>query len=374
MNKFKKMMVLPLVSVALFSCIQDEPLNAEADILECNLSDDKDILLTKGDTIRKVFSNEENISILVQPGSDLTKRSPKFILTPGATVSPESGSEHDFSDNKVVKYVVTSEDGEWKRDYFVSYNSFELPSLFHFDNYKLDRSGKYQVVYEVVDDVEVMGWWGSGNPGYSMASSSGPEGYPTVIIDKGYQGTGLQLVTRSAGSFGSMVGMPIAPGNLFLGSFNVGMALKQPLKATCFGLPFAKVPKEIKGWYKFKSGEVMTDANNKEIEGVDDYNIYAMFYENTDEKGNQVVLDGTNSSTSPYLVLYAEVEKGEPTDEWLPFSIKFESRNGKTIDEKRLKSYGYNFSLVFSSSRRGDIFQGAVGSTLCVDEVSIICE
>jgi hypothetical protein len=73
-------------------------------------------------------------------------------------------------------------------------------------------------------------------------------------------------------------------------------------------------------------------------------------------------------------VLYAEVEKGEPTDEWLPFSIKFESRNGKTIDEKRLKSYGYNFSLVFSSSRRGDIFQGAVGSTLCVDEVSIICE
>ena len=88
-------MVLPLVSVALFSCIQDEPLNAEADILECNLSDDKDILLTKGDTIRKVFSNEENISILVQPGSDLTKRSPKFILTPGATVSPESGSEHE---------------------------------------------------------------------------------------------------------------------------------------------------------------------------------------------------------------------------------------------------------------------------------------
>lgn len=363
-----------LLMLASVSCIKDEPMNAEADILSCNLIDDKDILITQGDTIKKVYSNEDHIGILVQSGRDLKQRAPQFTLTPGATISPESGSKHDFSDNKVVEYVVTSEDRQWSRRYFVSYNSLELPEHFSFDYYTLDRSGKYQVVYEMVDDVEVMSWWGSGNPGFSMASGVGPEGYPTVIVEDGYEGTGLQLTTRSAGSFGAMVGMPIAPGNLFLGSFNVGMALKEPLKATCFGVPFEKVPKEIKGWYKFKPGEVLTDGNNNEIEGVDDFNIYAMFYENTDENGNQVMLDGTNSSSSPYLVLYAEIEDGKATNKWLPFSIKFEQKNGKTIDPERLAKYGYNFSLVFSSSRRGDVFQGAVGSTLCVDEVSIICE
>ena len=374
MKNLKVVLSLSLLMLVSFSCIQEEPLNAEADILTCDLAADKDILVTQGDTIKKVYSNEDHIAILVRSGSDLKERAPRFTLTPGATISPKSGSKQDFSNNKAVKYVVTSEDGEWKRDYFVSYNSLELPEHFSFDYYTLDRSGKYQVVYEMVDDVEVLTWWGSGNPGYSMASSANPEGYPTVIVEDGYEGTGLQLVTRSAGSFGAMAGMPIAPGNLFLGSFNVGMALKEPLKATTFGVPFEKVPKEITGWYKFKPGPVLTDKNNKEIEGVDDYNIYAMFYENTDENGKQVMLDGTNSSSSPYLVLYAEVEKGLPTDEWLPFTIKFEQKNGKTIDPERLANYGYNFSLVFSSSRRGDIFQGAVGSTLCVDEVSIICE
>lgn len=37
--------------------------------------------------------------------------------------------------------------------------------------------------------------------------------------------------------FGGLVGMPIAAGNLFIGSFDVNNAMSNPLQATKFGLP-----------------------------------------------------------------------------------------------------------------------------------------
>lgn len=41
--------------------------------------------------------------------------------------------------------------------------------------------------------------------------------------------------------FGGLVGMPIAAGNLFIGSFDVNNAMSNPLQATKFGLPFRHV-------------------------------------------------------------------------------------------------------------------------------------
>ncbi|MBR7004577.1 MAG: PCMD domain-containing protein, partial [Bacteroidales bacterium] len=35
---------------------------------------------------------------------------------------------------------------------------------------------------------------------------------------------------------------------------------------------------------------------------------------------------------------------------------------------------GYSMTVVFSSSKGGDSFIGAVGSTLCIDKVRLICE
>ena len=39
------------------------------------------------------------------------------------------------------------------------------------------------------------------------------------------------------------------------------------------------------------------------------------------------------------------------------------------IDEELLKMGGYSLALVFSSSKTGDTFEGAVGSTLYIDEI-----
>ncbi len=368
-------LICAFASVLLWGCIQDEPLNSEADILYCDLSDEQAYLVSKADTMLEVTSIMNNITVFVRPGCDLTKMAPRFILTEGATISPASGSVQDFSDNKAVTYTVTSQSGEWKREYNVTFlQVMDFPTHLGFEHFMLNATGKYHVLYEVVEGVDVLSWWNSGNPGFSLASSVGPEGYPTVVVEDGYEGRGLKLTTCFAGSFGKQAGMPIAPGNLFLGTFDVQQALSSPLTATRFGITFTQVPDSIVGWYKFKSGPQMTDSKYNNISGTDDFNIYAIFYENTDEEGNAVMLDGTNASKSEYLVLYAQIEDKDETSEWRRFSFPFEQRNGKTIDLDRLRKYGYNFSLVFSSSLKGDYFTGAVGSELCIDEVEIVCK
>ncbi|MBR5971405.1 MAG: PCMD domain-containing protein [Paludibacteraceae bacterium] len=377
MNIKNILLAFPVMAFSLVGCLQEEPLESEADILQCKLSGDKEYLITKADTLMEVTSIMNNITIFVKQGCNLTKRAPEFVLTKGATISPKSGSVQDFSDNKEVIYTVTSESGEWKRIYHVTYRcAVSLPTHFSFENYMLNESNKYHIIYEVVDGVDILSWWNTGNPGFCLASSVGPEGYPTVVVEDGYKGKAIKMTTRFAGSFGKAAGMPIAPGNLFLGTFNVQQALKSPLSATRFGVPFLQEPDSIVGWYKYKPGPKMTDGSYREIDGTDDFNIYAILYENTDKDGNAVMLDGTNSLNSEHLVLLAQMPASDRknTDKWLRFSFPFKAMNGKKVDKDRLQKYGYNFGIVFSSSLKGDDFTGAVGSELYVDEVEIVCK
>ena len=52
--------------------------------------------------------------------------------------------------------------------------------------------------------------------------------------------------------------------------------------------------------------------------------------------------------------------------------IPFHYLPGKNIDYNKLKAGGYNLAIVFTSSIEGDLFKGAVGSTLYIDEVELI--
>ena len=44
---------------------------------------------------------------------------------------------------------------------------------------------------------------------------------------------------------------------------------------------------------------------------------------------------------------------------------------GKTVDSQKLEDGKYNVAIVFSSSIKGDLFEGAAGSTLYIDEVEL---
>ena len=75
--------------------------------------------------------------------------------------------------------------------------------------------------------------------------------------------------------------------------------------------------------------------------------------------------------TSPQIVAMAQVPEITDTDDWTEFTVDFEYSG--QIDRNLLANRGYSLAVVFTSSIEGASFRGAVGSTLHIDEVKIIC-
>ena len=377
--RYHQLIVSAIFALALSSCFKDEAPNAECDIIEASLHVDNptDIFYNPTDTLVRVLYTDNNISFSVRRKADLTALAPTFRITDGATISPASGSVHDFSKGPVI-YTVTSEDKEWSRSYKVSFIPVIRTSKdtlsFNFEDYHLDSKDKYYIWCEEHEDGNMYDDWATGNAGYGLTNgSAGPEAYPSTVLDEGYEGKGVKLVTCSTGPFGQMVKLPLAAGNLFLGTFDMSIALKTPRLATGFGLPFDKKPKTFTGYYKYKPGENFQNKDESIVEGkVDEASVYAILYRNHDEDGNPVVLNGDNVQTSPLIVAKAIAANIVPTDKWTQFTVDFSYLEDFDLD--LLENRGYNLAVVFSSSADGAFFQGAIGSTLCIDNVKIICE
>jgi hypothetical protein len=249
-----------------------------------------------------------------------------------------------------------------------------LPNKFSFEQVstseKTQRASYYHEFYVNDELGERHNIWATGNPGFALTTSgSQPEVFPSYSIDNGYQGKGVCMQTVSTGSLGELIHKPIAAGNLFLGRFVVENVLITPLKATQFGIPVDREPVRITGYYKYSPGKKFTNKNMKEVPGkTDEASIYAVFYRNKDEQGNSFYLHGDDVLTSPQIVKTARVASVPPTDQWTPFEMFFE---GQDVDKEKLKNNEYNLTIVFSSSKDGDLFEGAIGSTLYIDEVEL---
>ncbi len=371
-------LALVCLALAMQSCFKSEPLNAECDIEKAyvSLSDPSEMFFNLSDTLVTVPSDRTTITFDVRWSADLTNVAPLFVLTPGATITPANGSAHDFSQGP-VSYTVTSEDGSWHRTYTVSFKPQVLYTsesiTYSFEDYELDANGKYYEWLSYDYAGEPVHLWATANPGFQLAKgSAAPDQYPTVPCE-GIDGMGVLLETRSTGAFGEMVKRPLAAGNLFIGSFDISKALTETMKATCFGDPFQMKPLIMSGYYKYIPGEVYTDKNGNVVEGAKDSGtIYIVMYRNHDDDGNAVVLYGDNVQTSPLLVAKARMVISSKQENWTPFELELEYYDD--IDVDLLESKGYSMSVVASSSVDGDLYSGAVGSQLYIDEFKIECE
>lgn len=370
--------LLPVLAFCtmLTGCFKDEPLNAECDIEQAfvSMKNPYNAFFSLGDTLKSVPSDQSQITFTVRRDADLTAMSPQFVLTEGAEVTPQSGSVHDFSDGKTVQYTVTSEDGQWQRLYTVGFKAPEQVTEYSFENFKLDSSGKYYTWSDTDSEGAELNNWATGNPGFKIArGSAAPEEYPTVPVEGGVSGNAVKLTTCSTGSWGKLVKRPIAAGNLFIGYFDTSKALTATLKTTNFGLPFARRPLKFSGWYKYRAADVFTGADGNVIDGRHDGgDIYAIFYRNTDAQGNAVMLYGDDVKTNPNIVARACIDGVSETDDWTYFEIEF--TYDADTDPDILAAQGYNLAIVCTSSTGGASFEGAVGSTLYVDEFNITCE
>lgn len=390
--KLKNVFTGMIMCLAITSCIQDEGLNVEAAIDGCNGSN---IQLSTINTYSKT------VSIYVSKATDLSTLEIQFELPEGADIEPvdvaanDHAPKYDFSNSKVPvtseqtleqyqrKFRVTSESRTTEAVYMITVIKSELPTEYHFENIE-DSNNKYHIFYEFNLQKAEMLQWASGNPGFNLTGMArSPLDYIT-IQSQGYIGKGAKLETKSTGSFGAGVSMPIAAGNLFIGSFEVGNALKDAMKATKFGFPFYKHPTRLSGYYKFKPGTDYTSYTlgsdgkknffiDASMNGKDKGDIYAVLYEADNVED---FLDGYNSLNSPKIVSLARIksEDVKETSEWTSFDLPFVLQNNKTINDNMLAAGKYKLAIVFSSSVEGAAFKGSVGSTLWIDEVTIHCE
>lgn len=368
--KIKSVIAGIMLCLAVTSCIQNEALNVEAAIDGCSGSDIQQCLIDP---------NEFTVQLYASRAADPSKININFNLPAGASIVPvqrftEDGiNTYNFKDENPRLFKVTSEVGAFSATYTIRLWQTEMPFTYDFET--LSSDNPYHKFTEdnpssgtIIRRLELA----SGNPGFELTKmAKAPDGYPTVQVNGGVDGGKcVKLETKDTGSFGSMVKMYIAAGNLFIGSFEVGQALSgNAMKATHFGFPFFYYPLRLEGWYKYKAGPTFS-SKGKPVEGrKDECDIYGVLYETDD---NVQFLDGSTSLNSPNIVALARNIKELPeTDIWKQFNFKFEPQNGKSIDPDKLGKGIYKLAIVFSSSVDGAKFEGAVGSTLYIDKVTI---
>ena len=368
--KIKSVIAGIMLCLAVTSCIQNEALNVEAAIDGCSGSDIQQCLIDP---------NEFTVQLYASRAADPSKININFNLPAGASIVPvqrftEDGiNTYNFKDENPRLFKVTSEDGAFSAIYTIRLWQTEMPFTYDFET--LSSDNPYHKFTEdnpssgtIIRRLELA----SGNPGFELTKmAKAPDGYPTVQVNGGVDGGKcVKLETKDTGSFVSMVKMYIAAGNLFIGSFEVGQALSgNAMKATHFGFPFFYYPLRLEGWYKYKAGPTFS-SKGKPVEGrKDECDIYGVLYETDD---NVQFLDGSTSLNSPNIVALARNIKELPeTDIWKQFNFKFEPQNGKSIDPDKLGKGIYKLAIVFSSSVDGAKFEGAVGSTLYIDKVTI---
>ncbi|MBB2953952.1 MULTISPECIES: PCMD domain-containing protein [Sphingobacterium] len=366
-------MICIMLFFGLNGCIKEEALNTEADIEQASILNG-DLALSTAPSI-----GNNTIIFKLKRFSGSYVHTPEFVLTPGATILPKSGTELDFSQPQ--KYTVTSQDGAWSKTYTVSfvvdeganfYGAFENAQVVDTDN----PVGHYHQFFELTADGQKNIIWETANEGYNILAGTLvgedkdliPSFYPTSQVTDGYLGNAAKLMTKDTGPLGGMFGSPLAAGNLFVGEFRLTFPT---VNSTRFGISYNNdtAPVALKGFFKYKAGEKFVDNTKPSQLTKDTWDGYAILFEKSADL-NKNFLTGTHAFKDSRIVSVARIGTKEQieTDKWTAFNVPFSFVNGKSFDPAK----EYMYTIVFSSSKEGDIFNGAVGSTLFIDEVELV--
>ena len=308
--------------------------------------------------------NEEagTIVFAVNEEVESLKFTPIIEISEGATITPASGLVQDFSNNKKVTYTVTAEDGTVKV-YTAFVEGTRKVLKYSFEEWKEGNKNDELLPKDL--------WAGS-------AAGAGFLGGTLLRKETREDGTyAAKLITFEYPNEPSSLVPKITAGSIFIGKFDLASAFTDRLSCTKFGLDAETVglggkPLRFKGVYKYESGSNYLDASNHEdvkpVDIKDKGQIQAILYKvQTGEDGKEIVLTGHDVNTSELRVAVANIIV-EDIKEYTPFNIEFEYLQEYDRNTK------YKFAIVCSSSKDGDSFKGAGGSTLIVDEFEVICE
>jgi hypothetical protein len=347
----RKFIILSIMALLLTACEKEKkPLDAV--ISDYQISDlnqpsfilDTVIIDESVKTIYLLFANS------IPSASFPLQFSATFNLTEGATSIPASGETVIINEkDERFHYSVTAKDGN-KIDYFVVVRDNQLPDC-GFEDWYVATGLNGKTFYEPGKSAETT-VWATANQGTSTFG---------VYCTKPVATDGNTIVQIKTGET-SLV--PITAGTIYTGTFDVNGAINNPTdpkKATEFGIPFSLRPNSIKFRYSYQPGSRYIHAALKnpenifggftvtDIAGSDMFTIYAVL-ERRD--GNDVT-----------EIARAELISGALKQVMEGVSLTFTYSS----DEKPTHIY-----VVFASSKDGDLFTGAVGSTLNIDDVELM--
>lgn len=164
----------------------------------------------------------------------------------------------------------------------------------------------------------------------------------------------------------------VTTGSLFLGAFKT--SLSNTLESTKFGIPFAKKPLSLKGYYKYTPGAdyyVCQSVATCDVAAVDNtksdkFSINAILYTTDEYKSDYSdCLTGVDIYSSNRIVATASLVGGAQSN-WQFFDIALNYLKPYDPNQK------YRFAIICSSSNDGNNFNGAPGSVLVVDDFELI--
>lgn len=376
--KTKTLLAIITIASIFSSCIKDEPLGKETDITEFTVD---------GNGFISSDISVSSISVIVSEYADLSNVIPQINLSAGATISPESGVKQDFSEGPIT-YRVTSEDEKYHKDYIVSFiKPSSLKLKFDFENWEKTAQGFYTMMVKDSNG-KFIKVWDSGNPGIAFISSKESDFATMPTTNLPYKGQyAAKLETLKGITFGNQK-MPIFSGSLFYGNFTLEYGIKEPRICLKLGQYYPKYlgkPIKFTGYYKYQAGEryIYLDDNYNEVETTeikDEMSIYAVLFRVTKGQANNEFLDGITIMNSDKIVARADwkPETASQTDSpaedgkgYTRFEIPFVYKNNEELD---FDKYDYKLTIMFASSKDGNEYKGALGSTLIVDEAEIISE
>lgn len=312
-----------------------------------------------GDTdLEATIGSDNTITFIVPDELTSLKFVPTIVISDKATITPASGVEQDFA--SPVTYTVTSEDGIATMNYTVSVGGKSISYNFETWESKTSLSGS------AFDDPV---GWATSNGGSSILSK-----IAVAKENDSHSGEWAATIkTFDTNGMGNL--MPkITTGSLFLGDFQLKMT--DALASTKFGIMFDKKPISVKGYYKYTPGDVFyrcADPDNKkgtaivEAGTVDECSINAILYEVSSD--SEEALNGHNLYTSvDKIVAIAMFSDATVKQDWTEFNLKLDYKQDFNPTKR------YRFAIICSSSKDGDTFSGAPGSTLIVDDFELITE
>jgi hypothetical protein len=347
----KKLLFLLVFPILIIQACDEDP-STENNIKEFTISsfsyqnlDIKNISIDEKN--RKVFVAISNTEIEDIFPLNIT---PTIKISTGAKISPKSGVPVLFNHpDDFISYEVTSEEGKkvtWVLH--LVHKQIQNSDFQKWYTVQISTSAGYQELGQSANST----FWASANTGTSTYNVYNTQ---TYIVG---EDTMALIKTSVAGP------VVLAAGTLFTGKFNIKGAITNPTdpqKATDFGMPFFWKPSSMKFKFKYTAGAdyiraTLINPSNlfggftiEHLAGSDNCKIYAFLEKRTGDIITEIaratfVSGTTGADFIEQTVDFVYVNNEEPT----------------------------HLTVVFTSSKDGDYWTGAVGSTLIVNDLELL--